>query len=113
MIPAFAVAIVQGVPIPPDVIPAGAIEISEAFFATIAIIALGIPIIRAITRRWENKPSLPQAASPEVVSRLERIEQAVDAIAVEVERIAEAQRYSAKLMAEQQKNALPHADSSR
>ena len=38
----------------PDVIPPGAIEISEAFFATIAIIALGIPIIRAITRRLER-----------------------------------------------------------
>jgi hypothetical protein len=111
--PAFLLAVLQGVPVPPDVIPPGAIEISEAFFATIAIIALGIPIIRAITRRWENKPSLPQAAAPEVVSRLERIEQAVEAIAVEVERIAEAQRYAAKLMTEQQKNALPHADSPR
>jgi hypothetical protein len=101
-------------PLPPDVIPAGVIEISEAFFATIAIIALGIPIIRAITRRWEHKAtSLPPATSPEVLSRLERIEQGVEAIAVEVERIAEAQRFSAKLMAEQQKHALPHADSPR
>jgi hypothetical protein len=99
---------------PPEVIPAGAIEISEAFFATIAVIALGIPIIRAITRRWENKASrLPAPPAPEVLSRLERIEQGVEAIAVEVERIAEAQRFSAKLMAEQQKNALPHADSAR
>ena len=95
----------------PDVIPPGAIEISEAFFATIAIIALGIPIIRAITRRFERGPSLPQLPSPEVLTRLERIEQGVEAIAVEVERIAEAQRFSAKLMAEMQKNALPHADS--
>ena len=102
---------VQG---PPDVIPPGAIEISEAFFATIAIIALGIPIIRAITRRLERGPSaaaLSQQTSPEVLSRLERIEQGVEAIAVEVERIAEAQRFSAKIMAEQQKRALPHADS--
>ena len=99
--------------VPPDVIPQGAIEISEAFFATIAIIALGIPIIRAITRRLErgSSPSLPQQTSPEVLSRLERIEQGVEAIAVEVERIAEAQRFSAKLMADQQRNALPHADS--
>ncbi len=102
--------IVQG----PDVIPPGAIEISEAFFATVAIIALGIPIIRAITRRLERGPSaaeLAQQASPEVLTRLERIEQGVEAIAVEVERIAEAQRFSAKIMAEQQKRALPHADS--
>lgn len=92
----------------PDVIPPGAIEISEAFFATIAVIALGIPIIRAITRRWERQSPSIQAPSPDVVSRLERIEQGVEAIAVEVERIAEAQRFSAKLMAEQaQKRELP------
>jgi hypothetical protein len=102
------------VQVPPDVIPPGAIEISEAFFATVAIIALGIPIIRAITRRLERgatSPPLPAQPSPEVLSRLERIEQGVEAIAVEVERIAEAQRFSAKLMADQQKRALPHADS--
>lgn len=94
--------------VPPDVIPQGAIEISEAFFATIAIIALGIPIIRAITRRWERTPPAIQQAQPDVLSRLERIEQGVEAIAVEVERIAEAQRFSAKLMADQaQKRELP------
>jgi hypothetical protein len=103
----IAAAILQG---PPDV-PPGAIEISEAFFATIAVIALGIPIIRAITRRFERGASPPAQVSPEVLSRLERIEQGVEAIAVEVERIAEAQRFTAKLMAEMQKNALPHADS--
>ena len=107
MIP-LVTALVQ--PAPPD-IPPGVIEISEAFFATIAIIALGIPIIRAFTRRLErgSTQSLPQTA-PEVLSRLERIEQGVEAIAVEVERIAESQRFSAKLMAEQQKRGLP-ADS--
>jgi len=36
-------------------------------------------------------------------SRFERLEQAVDAIAVEVERISEAQRFSAKLLSEQTK----------
>lgn len=95
-------------PGPPD-IPPGVIEISEAFFATIAVIALGIPIIRAITRRFERSAP-PAQVSPEVLSRLERIEQGVEAVAVEVERIAEAQRFSAKLMAEMQKNALPAGD---
>ncbi len=104
----FAAAIVQ---VPPDVIPPGAIEISEAFFFTIAVIALGIPLIRAFTRRFERGTPPPAQMSPEVLSRLERIEQGVEAVAVEVERIAEAQRFSAKLMAEMQKNALPHADS--
>ena len=98
---------------PPDVIPPGAIEISEAFFATIAIIALGIPLIRAFTRRLERGAPPPAQISPEVLSRLERIEQGVEAVAAEVERIAEAQRFSAKLMAEMQKNALPAGDSAK
>jgi hypothetical protein len=94
----------------PDVIPQGAIEISEAFFATIAIIALGIPIIRAITKRWERGPQLPPPTPPDVTARLQRIEQAVEAVAIEVERIAESQRFAAKLMAEQQQRGLPRGD---
>lgn len=97
-------------PIPPgDMIPPGAIEIVQSFFITVAVIALGIPIIRAITRRWERGSTQLPAASPDVIARLERIEQAVEAVAVEVERIAEAQRFSAKLLAEQ-RGALPRVD---
>lgn len=110
MIDALVVtALLQG----PDVIPPGAIEISEAFFMTIAIIALGIPIIRAITRRWERPPQLPPTTPPDVTARLERIEQAVEAVAIEVERIAESQRFAAKLMAEQQPRSLPRSDAPR
>lgn len=98
-------ALMRGGQIPPE-----AIQITMAFFTTVTIIALGIPLIRAVTRRWENKPQLPQQASPDVTARLERIEQAVEAVAIEVERIAEAQRFSAKLMAEQAKR-LPRSDS--
>ncbi len=94
----------------PD-IPPGAIEICEAFFATVAVIALGVPIIRAITRRLERGSQAALQQPPaEVLTRLERIEQGVEAIAVEVERIAEAQRFSAKLMADQHRRELP-ADS--
>lgn len=97
-------------PIPPGTIPPEAIGIANSFFVTIAVIALGIPIIRAITRRWDRGPLPPTPPSPELIARLERIEQAVEAVAVEVERIAEAQRFSAKLMAEQAKRALPDAN---
>lgn len=94
----------------PPMLPVDVMGIVQSFFITVAVIALGIPIIRAITRRWERgSTSLPPASSPDVIARLERIEQAVEAVAVEVERIAEAQRFSAKLLAEQ-RAALPRAD---
>ena len=94
-----------------DQIPPGVIDMAMGFFAMVTIIALGIPIIRAITRRWERGPQLPPPPSPEVTARLQRIEQAVETVAIEVERIAEAQRYAAKLMAEQQKARLGSGDS--
>jgi hypothetical protein len=77
-----------------------------AFFTMVTFIALGVPIIRLIARRLDRKPMPPAAPSPEITARLERIEQAVEAVAIEVERIAESQRFSAKLMAEQQKAKL-------
>ena len=88
-------------------IPSEAIDISVAFFTTIVIIALGIPFIRALGKRWERAPQFPPPTSPDITARLERIEQAVEAVAIEVERIAEAQRFAVKLMAEQPKRALP------
>lgn len=62
-------------------------------------IVLGIPLVRGYTRRLDSKPreSLP---SGEVISRLDRIEQAVDAMATEVERMAEGQRFTTKLLSE-------------
>jgi hypothetical protein len=61
-------------------------------------VVLGYPVVRAWTRRWENRGA---AQIPSDVStRLARIETAVDSIAVEIERIAENQRFLTKLQAE-------------
>jgi hypothetical protein len=62
------------------------------------IIAIGVPIARAYARRLEAKP--PVQVPSEVTARLERMEQAIDSIAVEVERISEGQRFTTKLLAE-------------
>jgi hypothetical protein len=64
------------------------------------VIALGIPIARALARRIDAQAQ--QARVPNDVSaRLERMEQAIDAIAMEIERVSEAQRFTARLLAEQ------------
>ena len=93
----------------PD-IPPQVMEVVRMFFTTIVVIALGIPIVRAFTKRFERGPQQPNLPSPDVVARLQRIEQAVDSVAIEVERIAEAQRFSAKLQAEQAQRGLPRSD---
>jgi hypothetical protein len=91
---------------PPPDIPPEAIEIIKILCATVVVMVLGIPIIRAFTKRWERGSIAPPPTSPELIGRLERIEQAVDSIAIEVERISESQRFVTKLMAEQEKKRL-------
>ena len=51
-----------------------------------------------LRKRFDNAPA--PAISAEQARRFDRIEQSVDAIAIEVERISENQRYMTKLMAE-------------
>jgi hypothetical protein len=46
----------------------------------------------------------------DVGPRLERIEQAVESVAVEMERVSEAQRFSARLLSERLPEALPQLD---
>jgi hypothetical protein len=89
-------------------IPQAAVDIAQGFFAMVAAIALGVPIIRAVSRRWERGSTPVTNLLPDLTHRLERIEQAVEAVAIEVERMAEAQRFTAKLMAERQ--SLPPAE---
>ena len=68
-------------------------------------IVLGLPVVRLVTRWLEPKPVPPRELSA-INGRLERIETAVDSIALEVERISEAQRFSARLQSEQQQPRL-------
>jgi hypothetical protein len=65
-------------------------------------IAILIPLSIGITRRLWRRPVVPSASMLEdkLSPRLDRLEQAVDAIAIEVERISEAQRFVAKVLSE-------------
>jgi hypothetical protein len=55
----------------------------------------------AVAHRRESTRVERESASPLMEARLARIEQAVDAIAVEVERISEGQRFTTRLLSEQ------------
>ena len=60
-----------------------------------SLVAIGIWGMRA-----SRKKSSRELPNPVYEQRLDQIQQSIDAIAVEVERIAEAQRFSAKLLKE-------------
>jgi len=77
-------------------IPGEAVDIAIGFFVTCAVIVVGWPISRALGRRFERRGATPMLESG-VSEQLQRIEQAVEAIAIEVERISESQRFLTKL----------------
>jgi Zn-dependent protease with chaperone function len=65
-----------------------------------AATAVLVPVARAYSRRMERDAGRPAALPTDLTLRLERMEQAIDSIAIEVERISEGQRFTTKLLAE-------------
>jgi hypothetical protein len=92
-----------------NMIPPQAVDISIAFFIMIAVMVVGWPIARAFGRRIERRGQVATLDAG-TMEQLQRIEQAVDAMAIEVERISESQRFMAKLQHDTAQ-ALPGAQS--
>lgn len=94
----------------PDIIPHEAVQITQMFFVTIAVIAIGIPLARAFGR-WLDRRGTVQvvAKSSDYDPRFDRLEQAIEAIAIEVERVSEGQRFTNKLMSEGRALPAPNA----
>lgn len=81
---------------------------------TSIVIVLGIPLVIVHARKIWKRDSVTQMTSAGPTDhRLERIEQAIDAMAVEVERIAEGQRFVTKLLADrgQERVGIPASQS--
>jgi hypothetical protein len=74
-------------------------------FIMMGVTAIGWPIARALARKIDRE-SLQPKVPPEIAGRLERMETAIDSIAVEVERISEGQRFTTKLLSDRPQ-ALP------
>ena len=93
-----------GTTIQPPPLPANDPVIERQEMVLVGTFVLLLPLALAFARRiWRrgNVPTLDLENSP----RLQRMEQAIESIAVEVERIGEAQRFTTKLLAERQPDA--------
>ena len=90
----------------PDRIPPEAVDISIAFFITCAAIIIGWPLSRAFARRMDRRGASGQIPG-DIANQLTQLNQAVDAIAVEVERISEGQRFTSRLLSEQRGQSIP------
>ncbi|HWG53480.1 MAG TPA: hypothetical protein VN677_09285 [Gemmatimonadaceae bacterium] len=76
-------------------------------FFTFSMTALVLGV-RMIIRFMELKRR-PAPDTTALDERMARIEQIVEATAIEVERISEGQRFTTKLLSERQPVAMPHA----
>jgi hypothetical protein len=97
----------QVITIPPhafdNTIPPQVEDISIMFFLTIGAIIIFLPLVRAFARRMDRRGGGTAQIPNEVSSQLAHLNQAVDAIALEVERISEGQRFTTKLLSERVK----------
>lgn len=80
-------------------VPDGAVDIVQALVAMVVLCVVGLPLARAFAR-WLDRRGSASKVPAEVMTRLASIENAVETVAVEVERISEGQRFTAKLLSE-------------
>lgn len=99
----------ETITIPPrafdNTIPPQAVDISIAFFLMIAAVVIGLPLARAFARRMDRKGAGGPQIPGEISSQLAHLNQSIDAIALEVERISEGQRFTTRLLSEQKEAA--------
>jgi hypothetical protein len=70
-------------------------------------VVFGLPSIVILVKMWLGhrermaaRSSLPLGVAQDIVARLERLEQGLEALAVETERIGEGQRFTTRLLSE-------------
>ena len=74
--------------------------------ATISISMVAMAVARMVSSRRRNR-DLPDSSVARLEARLERMEQAIDAMAVEVERVADGQQFTSRLLAGKQVERQP------
>lgn len=92
------------VQVSPD-IPREVIPIIAIVFGSIAFMVVFGPITRGIMRMIERRQESHMVKGPPIAQQLQQLQQSVDTMAIELERISESQRFQSKLMNE--RTALP------
>jgi hypothetical protein len=87
--------------IPPEVVP-----IVGIVFGSLALMVVVTPIVRSILRMLERRQEKSLVHGPAVAQQLAQLQQSIDTLAIEVERISESQRFQAKLMVDRDRPAI-------
>jgi hypothetical protein len=86
------------------------VALSGQICGTLLLISL---IAAFVARRRKPTAALPTEGLARVESRLAEMQQSLDAVAVEVERISEGQRFATKLLAERGPGSVAETNSIR
>ncbi|MBI3568526.1 MAG: hypothetical protein HY084_10055 [Gemmatimonadetes bacterium] len=100
----------QPAPFPPvsnNDIPDQVVPMLGIIFGTVMVMVLGFPIVRVLARRFDRNTDKLKSGASEITPQLRQLQDSVDAMAIEIERISEAQRFTAKLLSE--RSAAPSA----
>ena len=74
----------------------------------LAIIVIVGPFARMLARRMERRPEMKAAENTERLQhQIKELQQSIDAMSVEVERISESQRFQSKLLFEKRESSIP------
>jgi len=102
-----AAAAVPGAVVPPPPIvhhgPPDEVFVLGGIFMLVVLMPLSIAYARRI---WRRGAAVVSAVPRELMERITRLDQAVDSIAVEVERIGEGQRFVTRLLSERAPEAI-------
>ncbi len=93
-----------GFPVDPEAIIREAIPIFGMTLSMIVVIFIGWPIARAFARRMDRRNEVGVLRAEDLQPQIRQLQESIDTMAVELERISESQRFQAKLLAER---ALP------
>lgn len=98
---------------PAPSLPGMRVDPTEIVATSLGILFIAFPLTLALVRFiWKRSTSAPPAAiSAEQARRFDRLEQSVDAIAIEIERISENQRYLTRVLGEAKSSAKVEAGS--
>lgn len=86
-----------------DVVPKGLVQISWAFAAAVGFLCIGLPIARAIARFIDRRGTASAQDSTlrrQFESRFETMERNLDTVAIEMEKVSEAQRFTTRILTE-------------
>lgn len=97
-----------------DVVPRGLVQLSWALVALLVLFTIVRPITRAVVR-WIDRRAIVEreqaALREEMHARFVMLERNLDTAAVEIERLAEAQRFATRLLTERGEPGTPSSTS--